>query len=31
MSERNYYAVSIKHSEHGWKFGMPLWLWGKRT
>lgn len=31
MSNREYYAVSIKHSEHGWKFGMPLYLWGSRT
>lgn len=26
--DRKYVAVSIKHSEHGWKFGKPLVLWG---
>lgn len=26
--ERKYVAVSIKHSEYKWKFGMPLVLWG---
>ncbi len=31
MDERNLVAVSIKHSEWKWKFGMPLCLWGKRT
>ena len=31
MSERNLVAVSIKHSEFRWKFGMPCWLWGERT
>lgn len=32
MDERRYYAVSIKHSIDGWKFGKPLTLWGwKRT
>ena len=29
--ERNIVAVSIKHTIHGWKFGMPCWLWGSRT
>ena len=29
---RAYFAVSIKHSAHKWKFGEPLTLWGyKRT
>lgn len=31
MTERNLVAVSIKHSEYRWKFGMPLILWGHRT
>lgn len=31
MSARNLIAVSIKHSEYRWKFGMPLCLWGHRT
>lgn len=31
MNERNLVAVSIKHTMHGWKFGMPCWLWGHRT
>lgn len=31
MSERNLVAVSIKHTEFRWKFGMPCWLWGHRT
>lgn len=26
--ERKYVAVSIKHSEYGWKIGKPLTLWG---
>lgn len=31
MSERNYYAVSLKHL-YPWKFGDKLCLWGyKRT
>lgn len=25
---RPYVAISIKHTMHGWKFGMPCWLWG---
>lgn len=25
---RKYVAVSIKHTEYRWKFGMPCWLWG---
>ena len=29
--ERNLVAVSIKHTEHRWKFGMPCVLWGHRT
>lgn len=29
MSEdRKYIAVSIKHTEYKWKFGMPCVLWG---
>lgn len=28
MGERKYIAVSIKHTEYGWKFGMPCVLWG---
>lgn len=28
MDERKYYAVSIKHSINGWKYGKPLVLWG---
>lgn len=28
MSERNLVAISIKHTEHKWKFGMPCVLWG---
>lgn len=32
MKERKYLAISIKHTEHGWKFGKPCILWGyKRT
>ena len=31
MSERNLLAVSIDHTEYGWKFGMPCVLWGHRT
>ena len=31
MSERNLVAISIKHTEWRWKFGMPCWLWGHRT
>lgn len=31
MSERNLVAVSIKHTEYKWKFGMPCVLWGHRT
>lgn len=26
--DRKYVAVSIKHSEYGWKIGKPLTLWG---
>ena len=26
--QRAYFAVSIKHSAHKWRFGMPLMLWG---
>lgn len=29
--ERKYVAVSVKHSRHQWKFGMPLIMWGTRT
>lgn len=28
---RNLVAISIKHTEWRWKFGMPCWLWGSRT
>lgn len=28
MSERKYVAISIKHTEWRWKFGMPCVLWG---
>lgn len=31
MAERNLLAVSIKHTEYKWKFGMPCVLWGHRT
>lgn len=31
MDERNLVAVSIRHTISGWKFGMPCWLWGRRT
>lgn len=31
MSERMYFAVSIKHTEYRWKFGKPCVLWGHRT
>ncbi len=31
MTERNLVAVSIKHTEYRWKFGMPCVLWGHRT
>ena len=31
MAERNLVAVSIKHTEWKWKFGMPCVLWGQRT
>lgn len=31
MAERNLLAVSIKHTEYKWKFGMPCVLWGRRT
>lgn len=27
-AERKYVAVSIKHTEFKWKFGMPCVLWG---
>ena len=30
-SERNLVAVSVKHTEYRWKFGMPCILWGHRT
>ena len=31
-TERAYFAVSVKHSAHKWRFGKPLTLWGyKRT
>lgn len=28
---RNLLAVSIKHAEYKWRFGMPCVLWGQRT
>ena len=28
MSGRKYVAVSIKHTEYKWRFGMPCVLWG---
>lgn len=31
MTDRNLVAVSIKHTEYGWKFGKPCVLWGRRT
>lgn len=31
MSERCYLAISIKHTKHKWKFGMPCILLGNRT
>lgn len=32
MKDRRYVAVSIKHTEYKWRFGMPCVLWGfKRT
>lgn len=31
MAERNLFAISIKHTEYRWKFGMPCVLWGHRT
>lgn len=30
-NERNLLAISIKHTEHRWKFGKPCVLWGSRT
>lgn len=27
-SERRYYAISIKHTIYGWKFGKACCLWG---
>lgn len=31
MPERNLLAISVKHTEYKWKFGMPCVLWGHRT
>ena len=31
VNERNLLAVSIKHTEYKWRFGMPCVLWGHRT
>lgn len=31
MEERSLLAISIKHTEYRWKFGMPCILWGHRT
>lgn len=31
MSERKYLAISVKHTEYKWKFGMPCVLWGHKT
>ena len=30
MNERRYFAISIKHTEYGWKFGKPCVLWGHK-
>lgn len=30
MTEREYIAISIKHTEYKWKFGKPCVLWGNR-
>lgn len=30
-TKRNLVAVSVKHTIHRWKFGMPCVLWGHRT
>lgn len=30
-NERKYLAVSVKHSEYRWKYGMPCVLWGERS
>lgn len=30
MDERNLVAISIKHTNYKWKFGMPCVLWGER-
>lgn len=30
MKDRRYVAISIKHTMHGWKFGMPCVLWGHK-
>ena len=30
MNERKYFAISIKHTDKKWKFGKPLWLWGRK-
>lgn len=27
-ADRKYVAISIKHTEYRWKFGMPCTLWG---
>ena len=31
MSDRNLLAISVKHTEYRWKFGMPCILWGSRS
>ena len=32
MTERKYFAISVKHTAFRWKFGKPCVLWGhKRT
>lgn len=30
MADRKYVAVSVKHTDHGWNFGMPMVLWGRK-
>ena len=28
MNDRKYVAISVKHTEYKWRYGMPCWLWG---
>ncbi len=30
LDKRQYLAISIKHTEHGFKYGSPVTLWGNR-